>query len=180
MEIQNTKHTKWHVILLCLFILLGFPLIVWWGAQRFVEIDDTYIDCGGLLGSHCPTGYFCKYPVPNPTDGPGRCGRIDQSKLAACLKTKNVTIICSTKYQCAKQKELLGDMFQYLKVKYDDSLADCAKYGRNNCDTNYQDNEMINWIIQNSPYPPSNQSGTLFLGTRDMSGLAWMTNCPIE
>ncbi len=124
--------------------------------------------CGGLAGTQCPNGYTCVFPNPAGPDQVGACRKIDQEKLAACIKTRNITVTCSTTYQCAKEKELLGPVFQSLTVKYDDALTDCSKYG-DKCETEYQDKEMVMWSN-----PGRDQS---LQGAMTMERLGYLFDC---
>lgn len=134
--------------------------------------------CAGIGGIQCPNGYYC-YIAPEYSqiaDAMGDCYKIDLETATKCLKNVDVTVICSTKYKCARQKELLGDLFQYLKIKYDDEFTDCSKRGLmtydpdiSKCDW-YHDKEYLGWIIASKPQVNP-------VGTRQMDDFLGMVDC---
>jgi hypothetical protein len=136
--------------------------------------------CGGVAGFQCPNGYYCAGMERNVSDAMGVCKKIEIEKLANCLKSRDITVVCSTTYKCKKQRELLGDLFQHLTVRYDDTYTDCKKYGTL-CETEYEDVEMVGWIIpKGRPYPlePANQyPNPTFRGARTMEQIMWLSGC---
>ncbi len=156
------------------FAALALLLLIATGCQSLGLITPTPEPgpvCGGVAGMKCPNGYFCKYSEPWIPDEVASCRKINQSKLAACIKLRKITVTCSSEYQCARQKELLGPVFQSLYIRYDDALTDCAQYG-DSCETEYHDREMLAWS--------STEYGTNARGTMDMARLAFNFGCQSE
>ena len=162
-----------------IFLLL---LMMSFSVAQAKEDAPKELHCGGKAGVQCPNGYACilEKSFPYATEAMGICQQIDIKTLDKCLQSRDVTVVCSTQYRCKKQRELLGDLFQYLTVQYDDNETDCKKYGTL-CDTEYHDAEMIGWIIpKGAPYPLEHANRyprPTFRGTRTMEQVMGLAGC---
>lgn len=153
-----------------------------------MDCGDCEPECGGIRGIDCPNGYFCT----NITSGDdlfeevGYCRKINVERLGACLQNRSIGIVCSTTYDCARQRQLLGNLFGYLKVEYDDNLTKCSNYG-DSCKF-YNDTEMVVWVLpDNAPFPsyepyaiyPQFDKPT-YTGARSMERIAKLAMCEEE
>ena len=146
-------------------------------AHAAAEQDLT---CGGKAGVQCPNGYYCTDIPPDVLDATGVCKKINVEQFATCLQQRHVTVVCSTRAQCHRQRELLGDIFRYLDVRYDDDETNCEQYGRL-CETEYGDVEMVAWIIPKGPPYPLEEANKYpsptLRGTRTMEQVMWLSGC---
>jgi len=158
-------------------IIVALSILLIFLASCYQNEPEEKIICGGIGGTPCPNGYFCTDIPKDITDGTGICKKIDLEKAEECLKTRNVTVVCSTEFNCSKQRELLGNLFQYLNVKYDNELTNCSKAGLIQYDPDvtrceyYNDTEYLGWIVPNKPP---------YRGTRPMDQVLWIAGCKIE
>ncbi|EKE14700.1 MAG: hypothetical protein ACD_12C00336G0003 [uncultured bacterium] len=181
------QSTKIIIAVIIAAIIVGGGFYLWQlyntNQQEISNTDKNEISCAGFAGTQCPNGYYCTDIPPNILDASGVCKKIDLDKLSSCLQNRDVTIVCSTKFDCKKQRELLGDLFQFFKVKYDDDYTDCEKYG-NLCESEYNDTEMIGWIIpKEEPYPmreANKYPNPTFRGARTMEQVIGLTGCEKE